>query len=104
MPPPLPLPKRKKRKRRRRRCLTTSLAPVPTTTWDSVSSTKESGYRVIKARLWGNRRRRRRKGEDKSRQKTIQLKMIRIANMFFIHVLFTSPVSVKCFFYTVLST
>merc|ERR1712142_426912 len=60
-------PKRKKRKRSSRRCQTTSLAPVPTTTWDSVSSTKESGYRVIKARLWGNRRRRR-KGKDKSRR------------------------------------
>merc|ERR1719431_2074547 len=97
MPPQLPLPKRKKRKRRRRRCLTTSLAPVPTTTWDSVSSTKESGYRVIKARLWGNRRRRRRKGKDKNLVETIQLKMIRIANMF--HSCFiTSQVSVKYVF------
>merc|ERR1719431_1291340 len=97
MPPQLPLPKRKKRKRKRRRCLTTSLAPVPTTTWDSVSSTKESGYRVIKARLWGNRRRRRRKGKDKNLVETIQLKMIRIAK-YVSFMFYTSQVSVKYVF------
>merc|ERR1711962_144628 len=95
MPPQLPLPKRKKRKRRRRRCLTTSLAPVPTTTWDSVSSTKEPGYRVIKARLWGNGRRRRRKGKSR-RNNSIEDDKNR---QYMFHSCFiTSQVSVKYVF------